>query len=192
MINFADFLEHHLGTLTFVIALATVVLAFFANLQWRETRKTGKRQLRAYLSVVIGDAAYQERTKDIKFEARPVIRNAGQTPAYKVRCEIRAEIIPRALARDYAFTPPSTGQKSQSSIGPQETRMIGGTVPYFVPDDDVDDIKAGTDRSLWVWGVVTYEDAFGDEQTTEFCQRLWWDKSGRIFGAYDSRFGKST
>jgi hypothetical protein len=196
LINLGDVLEHHVGALTFVIALATVALALFANFQWRETRKTSKRQLRAYLSVQIGNALYQERHTGTKFVAQPVIKNAGQTPAYKVSYEIEAKIIPNALALGYSFAAPRTGQQSQSSIGPQEFRNMAAVVPDFVPDSDVQKIKDGEGQALWVWGVVSYEDAFGDHHTTEFCQRLWWarhtDGSEVIFGAYDPRFGKST
>lgn len=178
-------------------AIATFALFAVTFMLWRATlglvkgaEKTARQQLRAYLSVTIGSAVYQDSAKRLRFEAKPMIINAGQTPAYKVRYESKAEIIPDSLVTGYSFTPPSTSQMSQSSIGPRENRYMSAIVQNTVPKKDIKAIKDGNGQALWVWGVVHYEDIFGDPHFTEFCQRLVW-LGDQIYGIYDPQFGQS-
>ena len=44
---------------------------------------TASQQMRAYCTVIIGNAIYQESGRDIRFEGRPRIINTGHTPATK-------------------------------------------------------------------------------------------------------------
>ena len=83
--------RHHLVTVTFwqlakgldsasvaVTALATILLAVITwrlVLAGREQSATTRSQLRAYLSVVVGGAIYQETAKNLRFEAVPWILN---------------------------------------------------------------------------------------------------------------------
>jgi len=182
--------ENNQSITAFAAAMTTVVTGGLVWLGYQQNRTT-RRQLRAYISVVIGDATPQNRSGNLLFEARPVLYNAGNTPAYKVSYEIKAEIITHSMAATYTFDPPSTGQKSETSVGPRESRTMGAVVPYFVNDGDVADIKIGNGKSLWVWGKVTYEDVFGESHYTQFCQRLLWNKEGNVYGYFDPRFGKS-
>src|SRR6266849_5448269 len=50
------------------------------------------QQMRAYICVVIGSAVYQERTKNLRFQAVPSVVNAGLTPAHKVSFQADAAI----------------------------------------------------------------------------------------------------
>src|SRR5260221_4811581 len=80
LLYIGQFLEAHAGAIT---GIATAVLAVIT---WRlvtlgkEQSGTTRAQLRAYLSVIVGYAVYQDQK--YKFEAKPVILNNGQTPAY--------------------------------------------------------------------------------------------------------------
>jgi hypothetical protein len=185
------FLEDHHGSIT---GIATAVLAFIT---WRlvslgrEQSTTTRTELRAYLSVVVGTAIFQEKTKSLRFEARPMIINTGQTPAYKVRYTAMAEIIPDNLVSDFSFSFPANTDISQSSIGPKENRSFSAIVANYVPDKDVTAIKTGNGMALWVWGVVYYEDVFGRRRFTKFGQRLTWLKNGQVYGIYDPRLGDS-
>lgn len=58
-------------------------------------------------------------------------------------------------------------------------------VDGFCADKDVEFIKRGTEsRGLYVWGRVTYEDAFGETHFTRFCQHIYWDLKGNVQGHY--------
>jgi hypothetical protein len=174
------------------ILIANFLLVIGVILQVRESRRSSERQLRAYLSVVIGAAVYQDRTLDLKFEAKPLILNNGDTPAYHVRVSIKSNILTDEQALTFVFTEPPDAPQSQASIGPKENRITSAILDRFVPDDQIDDICNGKGKALYVWGTVRYEDAFGHRRFTQFAQRLWWlrDRSN-VMGNYDGRFGLS-
>jgi hypothetical protein len=186
---FADLLTENqwIAASTFLLVIVTFMLVLTAIAQMRTTR----RQLRAYLSVVIGGAVYQDPAVPLKFEAKPLIKNNGQTPAYNVRYRIKAEIISDTAAKNYTFDTPPDIPKSQSSIGPGEDRLMSAILGYTVPMPDIQVIKDGQGKALWVWGIVHYDDVFGKPRFTQFCQRLAWMPNGTIYGLYDGRFGLS-
>jgi hypothetical protein len=182
-----------------VSAAAAVVVAIFTLTLWRSTRLLwlssehhSERQLRAYLSVVIGAAVYQDRALELRFEAKPLILNNGDTPAYHVRVSIKSDILTDEQALAFVFTEPAEAPQSQASIGPKENRIMSAILDRFVPDDQIDDICNGRGQALYVWGTVRYEDAFGHRRFTQFAQKLWWlrDRSN-VMGNYDGRFGLS-
>ena len=190
VLHIAQVLEEYAGAITGVATVLLAVVTWRLVTLGQEQSRTTRRQLRAYLSVVVGTAVYQDDRN--RFEAKPFILNNGQTPAYNVRYRIKAEILGDTVAQDYTFTEPPDVPKSQSSIGPHETRLMSGILSYRVPDGEIPDIKQGKGKALWVWGVVHYDDAFGEPHFTQFCQRLYWllDDSS-IMGLYDGRFGLS-
>lgn len=139
-------------------------------------------QMRPYLSVIIGSAAYQERDKNIKFAAHPTLINAGNTPARNVSYAASAAILPVPVPQGFVW-PPVSAPEAGADMGPHETRILSAIVPDFVADEDVESIKLSRDRALFVWGIVRYTDVFGDEHHTEFSQNLLW-LSDKIMGYY--------
>jgi hypothetical protein len=189
--QFGEVLNYYSVAIT---ALATALLAIITYLLVRlgqDQSETSRAELRAYLSVVIGEATYQEGAKKIRFEARPNIFNNGQTPAYNVRFTATAKIIPESLVPGYSFGYPAITPTSQANIGPREYRFLRAVVPDHIADTDVQDTMAGITQALWVWGVVNYDDVFGRPHFTEFCQRITWLPDGRIVAIYDTRLGRS-
>lgn len=178
-----------------ITAIATAVLAVIT---WRlitlgiEQGATTRAQLRAYLSVVIGPAVYQDRERELRFEAKPLILNNGSTPAYNVRYSIRAAIMADTEAGNFVYTEPPDAPLSQASIGPNENRVMSGIVDQYVPDEDIQDICDAKGKALYVWGVVRYDDVFKQPRYTQFAQKIWWlrDRSN-VQGIYDRRFGLS-
>ena len=179
-----------------LIAAATLALWYATmRLVW-DARETSERQLRAYLSVTIGAADYQDRPTKYRFNAKPFLTNNGATPAYNVRYQAVAKIIPDRIAATYQFQVPKVEKLSQASIGPREGRQMSALYPRFIRDQRVFPVMAGSGAALWVWGIVHYDDCFGRPRYTEFCQRLYFvtDPTGKITvnGVYDPRLGKST
>jgi hypothetical protein len=181
------------GVTTLAVLLTLFFIAWQAILMRQSvtaSEEVAKRELRAYLTVVIGAAIFQERRPvedggDLMFECRPLIVNNGQTPARKVTFKARAAIIRHlALKETYLPEDPDAGSGG-SIIGPRQDANMFAVVEGFCPDEEVNDIKLGTgDRGLFVWGKVTYEDVFGDEHFTRFCQRIYWDATGNVRGNY--------
>lgn len=150
-------------------------------------QRGNKAITRAYLTVLIGQASFQERRgpgqNDLKFEARPVLQNTGNTPAKKIVIRIKAAILP--ISEDVEMpTPEEAAARKGSTIGAHQSATMTGTVGEFVPYDEVPLIKEGFPKALHVWGLVTYEDVFGDPHTTRFGQVLWWQPDNSIFGLY--------
>ena len=197
-----DFVDANDGGIT---ALATAIIAAFTFTLWRATseqgrltrmaiddaKKSNKREMRAYLSVFVGGADYQDRETNFKFAGYPMLKNNGRTPAYNIKYWSKAEIIPDALIENYQFQITPTQELSQASIGPGEDRILTCIVPEFVNYAEESDIKIGKGKALWVWGRVHYDDAFGDPHFVNFSQRIRWLHNGQVFGTYGPRFSDS-
>jgi hypothetical protein len=170
-------------------AMEQVAVHFADNVT--AVRERSAQQMRAYLSVLVNAATYQERGKNLRFEARPAILNAGQTPAKNVGYRAAASILPVPLPSDFTF-PLKEQVVGAATLGPHQHFIMNATVEDFYDDADVFDIKTGRDRALYVWGVVTYQDIFGTDQHTKFCQYLLWLPDGRMFGFFVSDYNDAT
>ena len=76
------------------------------------------RQMRAYLVVDINSGLYQERDKNIKFEVKPSLKNAGQTPAHKLTYWATAKIMPFPLPEGFDFPTPKNAALRPMFLGP--------------------------------------------------------------------------
>lgn len=140
-------------------------------------------QLRPYLSVLIGEAAVQDKTKGIRFRANAVISNRGQTPAMRVRYSCHSAILPHPLAPDW--DPVIDGnQVGEDIIGPQQDRLLSGPLIDYRSDEEVPQIRIGAGVGLYLWGRIIYEDVFGESHRTDYCQLITWLPDGRVWGFY--------
>lgn len=152
-------------------------------------------QMRAYISVLISNGVYQERDKNLKFDVRPMVINTGQTPAHKLTYWASARILPNPLPEDFDFPEGEDSVRSGFVLGPHQSIIINAAVPDFVADTEVDEIKAGRNRRVWVWGVVFYEDVFGELRQTKFCNNLHWLKGPQgevVGGGYGTKHNEAT
>lgn len=140
--------------------------------------------MRAYLSVVIGAANYQDRQEGIKFEAKPLLVNTGSTPARNVRIWIGARIIPHPQAEAFNYARPNEVAKATGVCAPHQNYGLSAIVADLIPDVEVPDIKHGRTGALTVWGIVTYDDIFGEHHTTKFGQWLFWYPNQNVYGYY--------
>lgn len=145
------------------------------------SRERSAQQMRAYLSVNIGVAIYQERDKGLKFEAKPLILNTGHTPAHKVSYRAKAGILSVPLPDDFSF-PLDEKVIGAAVLGPQQHFIINAVVDELCDDAEVDDIKKSKGKGLYMWGIVTYEDVFGGGRKTRFCHQVTWRPDGKIWG----------
>jgi len=163
------------------------------NQQIAERQKLfSEAQMRAYLSVAIGGATYQEAGKGIRFEAKPQIINNGLTPAHNVTHQVKATILPFPLPDNLSFEIAEQEAFSGGVIGPRQDRIISGIVDDYVLDWRVEPIKRGEGAVLFTWGTVTYDDIFGEKRRrTNFCQIYTWLADGRIMGYYHTQHNDS-
>ncbi|WP_298258522.1 hypothetical protein [Bradyrhizobium sp.] len=141
--------EWLLGIATWMLWLATVRLV-------KKTEDASRRQLRAYVGLQKGEVVNLDNIDELRADL--IFRNAGQTPAYKlrtwggmsVRYEPRPKDIP-APARD-----PNSIRKAQILPDGEFGRTESGDVPFAIKAD----IIAGK-ATLFVYGEIYYTDAFG-------------------------------
>jgi hypothetical protein len=148
-------------------------------------RERTAQQMRAYLTVVVGEALYQDRKANIRFEGKPLLVNTGQTPAHKVQYRAKAAVLPWPLPPNFKL--PQLPEKSEGSsvVGPRQNANLSAIVDNYLPDQDVDSVKCVKgDQGLYVWGVVDYEDIFGEPHETKFCQQIHWRMNNTVFGLY--------
>ena len=71
-----------------------------------------------------------------------------------------------------------------ATVAGHQSYIISAIVPDDVPDADIQAVKEGSEQALHIWGVVTYEDIFGDTHTTQFGQLLTWLPDGQVYGYF--------
>lgn len=149
-------------------------------------REGNEAIIRAYISVVIGFAVFQDRNDSKKFEGKPVLVNTGNTAARNLRIRIAAAIVPAAQVQTFTYPLPEETHQAPAVAAPRQNYALSAIVEDFVPDADVPDIKQGTgDKGLLtVWGTVTYDDIFGKHHTTRFAQWLLWSPNAAVYGYY--------
>jgi hypothetical protein len=149
-----------------------------------ETLQGLRKQMRAYLTVIVGGGTPQNRGLNLRFDARPTLLNCGPTPARNVRSQSKSAVLPNPLPGDFDQSITTDREEGGNFLGAHLNAQMLAVVEDYAPDDQVENIRLGKDLSVYVWGTVTYEDVFGDSHITRFCQRLTWLADGNVFGYY--------
>jgi hypothetical protein len=159
---------------TVVLAISTIGLWSSTRNLWSATVDAANRQekdteilQRAYLSVEPG-GIHRFLDNSERFSCEVVIHNAGNLPAKNV-----AWFIDRAAD--------ASNERKNFEIGVLEGRILlvakgrsRKSGRYLNTTDllQITDLDSGkTERWLYVWGRVNYEDGFGEERHTLFCHR---------------------
>jgi len=141
----------------------------------REISDRQRLQLRAYVSTKIGKASFQDRANNVRFSAGINIVNTASTPAQKLMYQVQVGILENPLPSPNDFElllPKKTGE--EGLLPPYADRDIPGGLVQFWPDNEVANIKRGIGHGVFIWGKITYEDAFGGIHETTFCHLLTW------------------
>ena len=151
------------------IAIFTIMLVIAGGFQVTVTHAIGRKQLRAYISVVAGGLNDQDPARGLRIELSPQIRNLGATPAYDVLYLARARVLKFPYPKHIEF-PPITykGTPSLTTIGKDQSNDGYTVADKIVRAGHVRRIRALDKCALYIWGVVTYRDAFGDKHFTKF------------------------
>jgi hypothetical protein len=186
------------GTLLVGLTLFFIAWQAFLTRQAIVSADTAARiELRAYLGVTINTGCYQEREKQIRFEGTPALVNNGKTPAHKVRYRSKAAVLREPIPPNYFFTP-EREEIGEYVVGTNNSFTLHIVVDDYFDQLDVPAIMEGNGRALYYWGIVTYEDVFGDVHDTEFCHRIYFypnlDSPGKfkVNGTYLAGKNKAT
>lgn len=143
--------------------------------------------LRAYPTVGLVGVLAQNKDTNYRYEVRLTLQNVGNTPAYKVASNMFADVLPMPLPADFeipVFNPAISGE---TTLGPHQTMVLSAIAPRVYLDDEVNEIEHGTKKLLYVFGTITYEDAFGASRYAKICQVVLWLANG---GQMTQNYGK--
>ena len=165
-----------------VTALGLYLTLFFIAWQAILTRqaivsseKASQVELRAYLIVNVDSGAYQDRENEIRFAGTPTLKNTGKTPAHNVKYRNNSAILSDEFAKTFSF-PRGDEEFGRYVIGVDQTVTFTVVNKEYVDSPDVDAIRSGNGKAFYYWGIIEYDDAFGNSHTTEFCHRLYFYK----------------
>jgi hypothetical protein len=153
---------------TALIFFVTVVYTIVSLFQWQEAIRTREIENRAYLNV-----KRIEMSKELTIGERPVavitFFNTGRTPAQntKVIADIGGQ-PPSAPEPDPRKVVLSRSAQSTGVISPEmdvQTPVDSNTV---LTDELIYQINQDQIR-LYIWGVASYEDMFGQSHKAYFC-----------------------
>lgn len=152
------------------------------------------KQMRAYVSVDFGQATYQDETWN--FGSSPVLTNTGLTPARNVCFSVNADVLEMNLPTNFVFAAGEMN-RNDATLHPRQTMVIHAGVPKRFELPEVANIMQGQKRRLFVWGVIKYEDVYGDKWETKFCQNFVFipnpdNKGFRPLGYYHPTHNHST
>jgi hypothetical protein len=104
----------------------------------------------------------------------------------------RAAVFPFPLPDDFVFPSLESPRSGFGILGPQQNFILNAwVIGDFFPDDEVEEIKRGIGRRLYIWGRVTYEDVSEEQRHTEFAHNLFWvplrNGEEHVFGNYVDR-----
>lgn len=131
------------------------------------------QQMRAYVTVLVGSAVFQERARGLKFQGKPIFLNTGATPAHKLRYRASCAVIDVASTAEFSF-PLDENVYGMATLNSQQSLSASILLPDFIPDQDVFPVMSSIPRAFVVWGIVTYEDIFGEPHETKFGLVYYW------------------
>lgn len=165
------------GVFAFVIvtAMATATAAWYTRAQWETSLDNGRRQLRAYVFPDQANLIWEGTTKPTMAEI--VIKNSGQTPAYKVSTGLMIGSIEYPLRDNLSV--PSTPSKP-TVVPPVASTTLSAGMAHPLTADQLKAIQKGT-QAIYVFGEIAYTDAFGECRMTRY--RLYYTGAGTDVGS---------
>lgn len=149
---------------TALLFFATIILAVAAGCQFEITRRTARRQLKAY--IFISRAEINDITTS-DFKISLVVNNFGQTPADKTVINGRVEISKFPL--DFSSLPPhNIVHLKNMTIGPGGVHTIIITRPAAFSAEEVARLRT-SDSAIYVYGKIEYRDIFNKPRETRYC-----------------------
>ncbi len=145
------------------------LLALFSGLLWRVSRRQSqiaKASQRAYVYVKI------EKVEGIDIGERPhfsfVVRNFGNSPAYRMRHQTTWSFAPFPMAETYQL-PDLTMHASPEISVPPGAESGGQLIAEMPLTQEQIDRALAANAKLLIWGKVRYQDTFKDSHYTNFC-----------------------
>jgi hypothetical protein len=160
--HWGNWSEFWLFVSTGLLFIATAVLALFTFGIYLDAREKGRLELRAYLGI---KEQFIRRIPNGQFQVVLTIQNSGKTPARNVRLTFEVE-----TGDDHA---PEGGfiladTRGQRPLAPNAEWVVRQVI-WELRAEDIDLIaRIGTNRVIYVWGRIEYQDIYGGAQHVNF------------------------
>lgn len=145
--------------------------------------------LRAYITLGLAGVVPQNKDNGYRYEVRLTLQNVGNTPANKVGSNLYTDLLPVPLPADFEIPPFDPTKSGSGTIGPHQSMFLNAVAPRIYTDDEVQELKSGNKKLLYVWGTVAYEDTFGASRFVRLCQIILWFADGtpsaRNYGTFN-------
>jgi hypothetical protein len=140
-----------------------------------DQRDFWQRQMRAYISIT--DPAFVPQNRETPYHAEVLMHmiNTGHTPAHNVRFAARVRVFSFPLPQDFDFVIQPDEYVASGTMNPGQRRFFRRSLDRLLTDDEIREIKTGWAQKLYIYGTLIFEDAFGIERRTDFCQFGMWD-----------------
>lgn len=144
-------------------ALAASRAARAADAAVEITEDTARHQLRAYVYVEAAHVIDFNRP----FEVRVKIKNFGQTPAYGLSQWVTTGFFKFPL-RELPKIPPPPDNIPIHDLAPGDHIAATAAHPRQFDNAEIESMRVG-ENAFFVYGKITFMDAFDTPQTTEYC-----------------------
>ena len=128
---------------------------------------TAEHQLRAYVSAIPNHIYNFSPTAPVTIQY--TFQNLGQTPAYRASSIARIELLPDPLPEHFQFPTLTPNNLSTHTIQPSERFFGRTTAERTFTESEIDEAISGHLR-IYIFGVISYMDAFGNSRLTKFCR----------------------
>ena len=151
------------GVFVFVVftAMATATAAWYTRREWESSVDNGHRQLRAYIFPDQANLVWQTSKPMV---AEIIIKNSGQTPAYRLSTATAVTIGDNPLQGDLrvpAMLP------NHTVVPPAGNYALSIPLPQALTADQLRAVQKGT-QAIYAVGEISYEDAFGECRMTRY------------------------
>ncbi len=148
----------------------------------RQTIETMERnahqELRAYVVVHTGNFRPQNSGRGRWLEWEPRIINTGKTPAHNVVIVARAAVMPHPLPPELDLTLTVGPSSSRWTLGAGQWSHARRWLDRMLTDTEMQQVMNLQGSAVYIYGRVTYDDVFGVEHYTHFCQFAIWGSEG--------------
>jgi hypothetical protein len=155
-------------------ALAADAAAKAAQSAVDETRATARTELRAYITMDVGRFGHQDGGTGFKYEARPLVRNAGSTPARSLRHSSEVKFLSDPLPSGFKPSVAEDPDATTTTLGGGHTVEAIKVMDGLLTDSELEEWKGHRGRKIYVFGTVYYEDVFGEPHVTDYGFKLLW------------------
>lgn len=152
----------------FAAAFAVIYSKSESDAAWKQVdiaRDTARKELRAYLFIELAENISRESEQFERVRLR--FNNGGQTPAYRLACDVRAFTEHPKVGESWTWTFPQRNNL-MCRIG-----VLAKTASRFFKTDGpitTDGLIEG-ERHLFVVGVIYYDDIYAKPHWITFCMQ---------------------